>query len=317
MTQGFHLSDVLLIDVGGNLEDATPRRVLLVGCGPRTTSSGVSRLLRQLEKRAQASASSSSARTKAKDLQPNDNVLSFVASLPPVQELPLRRVAVVRDLFDRDEVARPYLSSIIKLARDGLVVMRRSVAGRDSLCRRLVNEYVVGDESEKHYRLVQASVELKDYLEDSLGLRVLLADDQYASCLPDIVVECLNDILYRTVTSTLRSHGYVPSAYVDLAYMLKSSFAPQPEAKECHASSTSRKAEVDTALGDKRCRLWDTNSAAVASRTTDTILMVAPIGFQLNEETAQDNHFMHRVKEESALIERKVGLNFGSNHPLT
>ncbi len=53
-------------------------------------------------------------------------------------------------------------------------------------------------------------------------------------------------------------------------------------------------------------RVWDTSRAAVASRTTDTILMVAPIGFQLNEETAQDNHFMHRPKEQALDTERKV-----------
>jgi hypothetical protein len=52
--------------------------------------------------------------------------------------------------------------------------------------------------------------------------------------------------------------------------------------------------------------VWDTSRAAVASRTTNTILMVAPIGFQLNEETAQDNHFMHRPKEEALDTERKV-----------
>jgi Flp pilus assembly protein TadG len=72
------------------------------------------------------------------------------------------------------------------------------------------------------------------------------------------------------------------------------------------ASVAGKGKEAGGTASSHTARVWDTSRAAVASRTTNTILMVAPIGFQLNEETAQDNHFMHRPKEEALDTERKV-----------
>jgi hypothetical protein len=75
---------------------------------------------------------------------------------------------------------------------------------------------------------------------------------------------------------------------------------------EASVAGKGKEAGSSAMNGPSVARVWDTSRAAVASRTTDTILMVAPIGFQLNEETAQDNHFMHRPKEQALDTERKV-----------
>ena len=56
--------------------------------------------------------------------------------------------------------------------------------------------------------------------------------------------------------------------------------------------------------GVERC--WSTSKDERIHQTTNTILMVAPVGFKTNAETAQDNYFMHRLSLTPDEIEQKV-----------
>jgi hypothetical protein len=170
----FDQSDVLVVAQG---------ELCLVGCGPRTNEAAIFHLMRKMAKRADGGG-------KEKKSREGDAIVSFLSSSPS----PFRRVAVVRDLFDRDEAQRPHLASILTAAREDeddptslAFVVARSVVGRDCLRRRLVNEYaLVKQQPEKtstdgaahsSYRLVRAGVELSEYLRDCLHHPVLLADD--------------------------------------------------------------------------------------------------------------------------------------------
>lgn len=271
----FDQSDVLVV---------AQSELCLVGCGPRTNEAAIFHLMRKMAKRADGG----SGKEKKKS-QEGDAIVSFLSSSPS----PFRRVAVVRDLFDRDEAQRPHLASILTAVREDeddptslAFVVARSVVGRDCLRRRLVNEYALvkqqqqpektSTDSAAHssYRLVRAGVELSEYLRDCLHHPVLLADD--------------SELATRQSWAGAVSEASVAG-----------------KGKEAGSSAMN---------GPSVARVWDTSRAPVASRTTDTILMVAPIGFQLNEETAQDNHFMHRPKEQALDTERKALTEFSGLH---
>jgi len=282
----FDQADVLVVADG---------ELCLVGCGTHTNEAAIMHLLRKL-----------AAGKRPTDGGKGDALSSFLATAAS----PFRRVAVVRDLFDRDEVLRPHLNSVVKAVRDEddptsvSFVVARSVAGRDCLHRRLVNEYALEMKQEQQqqpstllsqreaaktsapgltdrcaaaeeapcYRLVRAGVELCEYLRDCLHFPVLLADDK--------------ELATRQSWADAVGEASVAG-----------------KGKEAGGNASSHNA-----------RVWDTSRATVASRTTNTILMVAPIGFQLNEETAQDNHFMHRPKEEALDTERKALAEFSGLH---
>lgn len=174
----FDQSDVLVVAQG---------ELCLVGCGPRTNEAAIFHLMRKMAKRADGGS------VKEKKSREGDAIVNFLSSSPS----PFRRVAVVRDLFDRDEAQRPHLASILTAAREDeddptslAFVVARSVVGRDCLRRRLVNEYALvkqpqppektspdGAARASSYRLVRAGVELSEYLRDCLHHPVLLADD--------------------------------------------------------------------------------------------------------------------------------------------
>lgn len=53
-------------------------------------------------------------------------------------------------------------------------------------------------------------------------------------------------------------------------------------------------------------RCWDTSRDSRIHQTTNTILMVAPVGFKTNAETAVDNHFMKKSNMTPDEIEATV-----------
>jgi len=148
--------------------EITQNGLCLLGIGAHTTAAAAFRTMDLMEKQANG------------EKKLNDHLQH-----PPA---PFTRVALVRDLFDRDEVLRPHLSSVLKVVlRRGspgaieAFVLVQSVAGPDCLRRRLVNEYELfrpapDARRPARYRLVRSGVELSEYL---LGLGpVLLAQDE-------------------------------------------------------------------------------------------------------------------------------------------
>ena len=292
----FDQSDVLVVAQG---------ELCLVGCGPRTNEAAIFHLMRKMAKRADGGS------VKEKKAREGDAIVSFLSSSPS----PFRRVAVVRDLFDRDEAQRPHLASILTAVREDeddptslAFVVARSVAGRDCLRRRLVNEYALvkqpqppektspdGAAHASSYRLVRAGVELSEYLRDCLHHPVLLADDSE-----------LTTRQSWARFSLFFGWGGAVGADVQTGSLVGGSALQADALSEASVAGKGKEAGSSAMNDPSVARVWDTSRAAVASRTTDTILMVAPIGFQLNEETAQDNHFMHRPKEQALDTERKV-----------
>eukprot|EP01099_Mayorella_cantabrigiensis_P000691 TRINITY_DN1308_c0_g1_i2.p1 TRINITY_DN1308_c0_g1~~TRINITY_DN1308_c0_g1_i2.p1 ORF type:complete len:353 (-),score=87.55 TRINITY_DN1308_c0_g1_i2:63-1121(-) len=57
---------------------------------------------------------------------------------------------------------------------------------------------------------------------------------------------------------------------------------------------------------------WGTQPSETPLQSTDTILMVAPVGFQTNAETAMDNYFMKKTAHTPAEIERMALQEFSS-----
>jgi arginine deiminase len=74
-----------------------------------------------------------------------------------------RRVAVVRDIFDRDQ-DRMHLDCVFNILAYDCCVVLETIMGETSLQRRLVTEYTRSQNGE--YRITQLDVEFSKYLRD-------------------------------------------------------------------------------------------------------------------------------------------------------
>jgi len=236
-----------------------------------------------------------------------------------------RRVAVVRDLFDRTE-SRAVLDAIFKIIDKDTVVLIDSVVGKNNLRRRLVSEYVIArdapDDSDRgKYVQSKMGIEFSEYLE-SLGFKVIVIPERLYNnnglsicnlgegnlLTPDQEVA---DLLrasphFKGTIETIDLHG--SKSKYDLIAKSCLVFRTPTEG----ASMLTRQ-ELQS-LKDVG-KVWDTDRSGKRQQTANAVLMVAPIGFQTNEETAMDNYFMKRLASQSALeIERKALLEFSGFH---
>jgi hypothetical protein len=79
------------------------------------------------------------------------------------------RVAIVRDIFDRD-YDRQFLSSVLKLVGKDTAVLLDIVSGPENLKRRLVTEYSKG--ADNKYHISKYDIELSVYL-TSIGYKII------------------------------------------------------------------------------------------------------------------------------------------------
>lgn len=240
-----------------------------------------------------------------------------------------RRVAVVRDLFDRKE-SRAVLDGIFKIIDKDTALMIDTVIGKDNLKRRLVSEYVLTKDGVEHsdrgkYVQSKMDVELHEYL-TSLGYTVIIIPERLYNnnglsicnlgqgrlITPDQeVVDMLRaSPHFKGTIELIGLHG-CQSKYDLIAKSSLVFRTPTPG-----SSLLTRQEEP---YADEIPRVWDTehptDGAPLKPRaTTNTVLMVAPVGFQTNEETAMDNHFMKRLTQSALEIERKALTEFSAFH---
>jgi N-dimethylarginine dimethylaminohydrolase len=206
-------------------------------------------------------------------------------------------VIVVRDLFDRNELY-PHLSDCLKVVDKNTILVFSSLLGKDNPSRRLVDEYTQLPSGE--YVCTQHGAELGDFLEKYLGFQLIrcppeffqpgfgvfnagegklyTADEKMADLLSTVqnlsvqVISapfCLDLLRYSFLFRKSSITSFVKRQFPELPPGFLS-YLPME--------------------GPKR-------------QTTNTILMVAPVGFQTNEETLKDNYFMQRSNKGGSEIE--------------
>lgn len=221
-----------------------------------------------------------------------------------------RRVAVVRDIFDRSPV-RKHLDSVFKIIDKKCVIVLESILGQDNLRRRIVDEYV--QVSPKRYEMTKMGVEFGDYLK-MLGFHVIL----------------LPDNLYHGGISIINlGEGRLLAPEKEVAVLLQADpvFGGTVEVLDnpltydfIHRTSTMFRTPTPSAVPDffpavqVDKRVWSSRDYSSPPRTASSVLMVAPIGFQTNVETAADNYFMKRSNSSVLEIERKALLEFSAFH---
>ncbi|KAL6077553.1 Amidinotransferase [Balamuthia mandrillaris] len=231
------------------------------------------------------------------------------------------RVAVVRDLFDRSE-KRKTLDSVFKIVSKGCALMLESIIGEDNLRRRLVTEYV--RVAPKIYVKSRTDVEFYQYVSEQ-GLHVIKFPAElhetgglsiYNLGMGRLLT--LNQDIADLIQGSPAFDGQVE--VLDSKHSLAYDFTSMTSLIFRRDTEGSVKVQNPKPLAMKKRNLaalvWDSrvNLDGKLRQNTNTILMVAPVGFQTNEETLQDNYFMHRTATSSVQIEKQALLEFSGFH---
>jgi len=226
-----------------------------------------------------------------------------------------QRVAVVRDLFDRS-LSRKHLDSVFKIIDNAVVVVLESICGISNINRRLVNEYI-WDENKQSYAMSRMSVEFERYLLDQGYHIIKLPESLYDEVGLSIYNLGMGSLMVNSpelaelISSDKKFSGKVTvldfqwkTGMYDWLYKATLIFrrtgcggCPKPVPE-----------------GVPRPRVWDTSRDNVSHQTTNTVLMVAPVGFLSNAETAVDNHFMKKTASTNATIELQALREFSLFH---
>jgi hypothetical protein len=215
-----------------------------------------------------------------------------------------KRVAVVRDLFDRHLRQRPHLDNVFFPLTSSIFAVSEVVLGKSNTKRRLVQEYTLGEDGT--YSLSVNDMELGEYLEFN-GFTVLPvpASEDFVSL---ALVSLGNNkfIGYNGQKSLIDLYKQKANIEADLVEMeahfagnvfalhdftpMFANVVPNPRAKEVPLLH-----QPITAYGDARPR-----------QTSNKLLMVAPIGFLSNAQTALDNYFMNKTNLPEYEVERRA-----------
>jgi len=219
------------------------------------------------------------------------------------------RVAVVRDLFDRDP-ARRTLDTVMKILDTNVVGVLDILLEKDNLRRRIVDEYILTD---KGYQLHNMNLDFEQYLK-SMNFNIIKLEFKDFK---DIGLPLFNTghgslfSLDSKLESTLKSNALFTGSIKLLDFTGQQSKFDFLH-KNCFVfrKATGKSFPAPPALPEKILRPWDTHEEAAPAQTTHTVLMVAPVGFQTNIETFQDNYFMQKVMSSALEIEKKALLEF-------
>eukprot|EP01123_Difflugia_compressa_P000629 TRINITY_DN10739_c0_g1_i1.p1 TRINITY_DN10739_c0_g1~~TRINITY_DN10739_c0_g1_i1.p1 ORF type:complete len:838 (-),score=124.06 TRINITY_DN10739_c0_g1_i1:319-2535(-) len=230
------------------------------------------------------------------------------------------RVAVVRDFFDRSD-QRPGLDSVFMIIDTNLCVVLDTILGQNNLRRRLVREYV-RDPKTKTYLRSREDVEFEVYLLDQ-GFTICKYPEHLYKGGIDIInfggrVGCAN----KDIADLIIKAGY--TGIVDVLefdigweFMAQVSFFMRTNTpKSCETINKNPNASVMLKNPSNISHLWTERSALNGKPTqiTNTLLMVAPVGFCTNPETFVDNHFMKKTNQTLNEIEKKALEEFSSLH---
>eukprot|EP01134_Creolimax_fragrantissima_P006487 CFRG6487T1 len=231
------------------------------------------------------------------------------------------RVAVVRDIFDRTP-ERGYLDHVIKIVDSKCVIVLDSIIGENNLNRRLVNEYVYCN-TRKRYILSSMNIELSAYLR-GVGLHVIrLPESVYKANglgvfnLGEGNLLVNNGDLAEILRSTPQFTGMVKSIKFNFESDLKSDWIFNTTLVFRDIAKDSETSTIK--LKPFQCpqevkRAWETSPDTKIHQTTNTVMMVAPVGFCTNEETAMDNYFMHKHGMSPEVVERNALSEFSEFH---
>jgi hypothetical protein len=180
-----------------------------------------------------------------------------------------------------------------------------------------VDEYVkVGSK----YEMARMGVELGDYLEDQ-GFHVIeipenLFKDGFSIInLGGGTLLVPDEEVAELIRSDSNFHGTVEVMPLEKDNLFNYEFVSRSTLMFRNPPQDNTGSNgVRAPIKESYTRVWDTAIHSSASQTTDTILMVAPVGFQTNMETAVDNYFMKKAQEGALEIERKALLEFSALH---
>eukprot|EP00124_Ichthyophonus_hoferi_P002225 Ihof_evm5s143 gene=Ihof_evmTU5s143 len=220
------------------------------------------------------------------------------------------RVAVVRDLFDRSE-ERGNLDAVFKIIDKDTVIMLDSIIGAENPKRRLVSEYTL---HKNKYEMSRMDVELSKYLEE-LGFNIIrLPESLYGNGIGIVNI----------------GEGHLIVNNPELATLItsESGFKGKVEVIDCKWDSAMYRTLMKSTLVFRHTtptahhtfpkvhgykRPWAPKlggEGAKPSQTTNQVLMVSPVGFCTNPQTAEDNHFMNKSEMSPYEIEKKALVEF-------
>ena len=213
-----------------------------------------------------------------------------------------RRVAVVADLFDRNQ-ARMHLDCVANIASDNCFVVRESILGRLNPKRRVVTEYTKTETGS--YEISVDGMEFGEYLALN-GWNVIPASEQMADDLGINFINmgegqliCTDSAMAETIESSPHFEGKVHVLdYREICKMYGAIHCTTQVFRKARANSD----QPSTGVMPAYKALVDTTHVNVHhipdehSQTTNNVLLVAPTQFGQNNETLSDNDFMSRDK---------------------
>jgi len=186
------------------------------------------------------------------------------------------KVVAVHDIFERSST-RPVLQNYLKFFSSKVLLSLSQITGPSNPCRRLVTEYTW---TSTGFVVTKSWIELSVYLQQEGFQLISLPTDS----LPDFV-----------------------GPNVETIQLIKSFFPELDTLQLEQTPSFSSEPVLDITPYN-----WRTDT--VKSQTTDSILIVAPVGFQTNPETIIDNHFMNETNQSNQEIQRRALLEFSAFH---
>jgi hypothetical protein len=228
------------------------------------------------------------------------------------------RVAVVKNLFERDE-STGTLERISKIVDVSCIAILASVLGRDNVNRRLVCEYVRSPRDGK-YHLSQMDVEFGSYME-SLGYTVIklpaevhartgstglvnLGLGQLLTTEPKLQAIFSECAAFTGHVHLMDTDSTSPRALFD--FMASSSLPIRASHPGSHLILPPITAHPEP--------VFKPYMGADRKQCARAALMVLPIGFRSNPETAADNQFMKKSNKTPEEIEYQALKEFSRLH---
>jgi arginine deiminase len=255
-------------------------RLCFIGAGPRTNEGGVAYMLEQ-------------------------------------QMFGTKHVAVVRDIFDRRQ-QRMHLDTIFNIASDNCVLLLETVIGRDSLTRRLVNEYTLKNGK---YVLTQTCVEFSEYLQQQ-GFHVLKVSEEYQLGYAINFINLGGGQLVTAHEGTKQLLEACPYFKGNVLFIPYRGVTTMYGGPHC-STQVFRKYRADPSIKPKRERKAKSatewlNTAfpgpAANRQTTSAVLMIAPTEFTYNSETAKDNKLMSKIAQSRQETQHQALLQYSELH---
>eukprot|EP01064_Diplonema_japonicum_P001168 TRINITY_DN10753_c0_g1_i1.p1 TRINITY_DN10753_c0_g1~~TRINITY_DN10753_c0_g1_i1.p1 ORF type:complete len:798 (+),score=192.14 TRINITY_DN10753_c0_g1_i1:52-2445(+) len=215
-----------------------------------------------------------------------------------------RRVAVVADLFDRNQ-ARMHLDCVAGIASENCIVVRESIIGKLNPKRRLVTEYTQNEQTGE-YEVSVEHMEFGEYLTAN-GWHIIPASEQMADDLGINFINmgngqliCTDEAMGETIENFPHFRGKVHVIdYREICKMYGAIHCTtqvfrhgMPDSEKPSTGVTPDFSKALSTFTEKVQFIPDEKS-----QTTNSVLLVAPTQFGQNNETLQDNEFMTRDKK--------------------